>query len=217
MEVSPNKYFLQDKLKLPKKDVPMIAFVAPFVEEKGIELLLESIDDICKNDVQLVLLGVGNAVYEYSLKFAMSKYMYQVYAFIGEDDELLRQIFAASDIFLAPYRVSSYGVNQLIALRYGVIPVARKIGSLNDIVVDIQDSPEKGYGYTFEKFSKDDMLASLDKAIKCYEDKDKWGEMAKRTLKLNLSWEKTANSYKKIYDKASKNRKQFCKEVDCSE
>ncbi|MBP5427562.1 MAG: glycogen synthase [Clostridiales bacterium] len=193
-----NKYFLQDKLNLPRKDVPMIAFIAPLTEEKGVEILLESMDDILKNDVQLVIVGVGTAVYEYSIKFAMSKYKYQIFALIGEDDELIRQIFAASDIFLAPYRMNPCGKNELIALRYGVVPVATGVGSLRDVIVDVRKD-EKGYGYIFERFSKSNMMEALASAIVDYEDKDKWYSMVVRALKKNFSWTKTTASYKGIY------------------
>ena len=210
-----NKYALQERLNLPQKDVPVIAFIAPLLEEKGIELLLESMDSICEKDVQVVIIGVGNAVYEYSLKFAMSKYMYQVHVLIGEDEELERQVFAASDIFLAPYRIAPYGQNEIIALRYGSVLVARKTGCLNDIVVDAED--ENGYGYKFEKFTSKDMLASLDRALECYKEKDKWDQLVYRNLKLNFSWKKTATNYKKVYERAIKNRKEFVKKGNIDE
>lgn len=199
-----NKTFLQDKLNLPRKDVPIIVFAAPLTDEKGVELLLESIDDICENDVQLVIIGIGNAVYEYSLKFAMSKYKYQIFTLIGEDEELLRQVFAAGDIFLAPYRWEPSGVNELIAIRYGLIVVARNIGLLKDCVID--QEKRNGYGYMFDKFSKDSMLEELKKAIECYGDKKQWNTMVKRALKANFSWSNTAKEYKNIYSIAIKNR-----------
>lgn len=208
-----NKYFLQDKLGLPRKDIPMIAFIAPLVEDKGLEVLLGAIDDILKNDVQLVVVGVGNAVYEYSINFAVSKYKYQMYALIGEDDELVRQIFAASDIYLAPYRVEPFGKNELIALRYGVVPVVRNVGSLNDIVIDVENDKDSGYGYKFDKFSKIDMLDALSKAISCYGDKEKWQSMVKRAMGLNFSWGKTARSYKKIYNLANGEREKYSEEM----
>ena len=204
-----NKYALQERLNLPQKDVPIIAFIAPLLEEKGVELLLECMDSICEKDVQVVVIGVGNAVYEYSLKFAMSKYMYQVHVLIGEDEELERQVFAASDIFLAPYRIAPYGVNEIKALRYGAILVAKNTGCLNDVVVDAKE--ENGYGYKFEKFTSKDMLEALDRALECYKEKDMWEQLVNRTLKLNFSWKKTANNYKKVYERAIKNRKEFVK------
>lgn len=204
-----NKYNLQEKLGLPQKDVPIIAFIAPLLEEKGVELLLECMDEICDKDVQVIIIGVGNAVYEYSLKFAMSKYMYQVYTLIGEDKELERQVFSASDIFLAPYRIEPCGVNELVALRYGAILVAKKTGCLNEIIINADE--DKGCGYKFDKFTSKDMLVALDKALECYKDKEKWEQLVNRTLKLNFSWKKTATNYKKVYEKAIKNRKEFCK------
>lgn len=204
-----NKYFLQDKLGLPKKDVPMIAFIGPLIEDKGIEILLEAMDDILAKDVQLVVVGIGSAVYEYSIKFAVSKYKYQMFALIGEDDDLVRQIFAASDIYLAPYKIEPCGENELIALRYGVIPVVRGVGSLNDVVIDVEKYKDTGYGYKFDRFSKKDMLDVLIKAIVCYEDKEKWHDMVERAMKINFSWGKTAGSYKKIYELASGDRGKY--------
>lgn len=204
-----NKHFLQDKLGLPRKDVPVIAFIAPLVEDNGVELLLEAVDDILKNDVQLIVVGVGNAVYEYSIKFAASKYRYQMFALIGEDDDLVRQIFAASDIYLAPYRVSPFNRNELIALRYGDILVVRSIGSLNDVVIDVERDKDNGYGYKFEKFSKIDMLDALERALVCYEDKEKWQGMVERVMRLNFSWGKTARRYRRLYDIASCERGKY--------
>lgn len=206
-----NKYFLQDKLGLPKKNVPMIAFVAPLVEDRGLEILLEALDDILENDVQMVMVGVGNAVYEYSIKFAVSKYNYQLFALIGENDELVRQIFAASDIYLAPYKLNPCGKNELIALRYGNILVARSVGSLNDVVIDVEC--EGGYGYKFDEFSKVNMMDALNRAIECYHDRDRWRDMVGRAMDLNFSWAKTSRGYKKMYDLASSKRKKICKEM----
>ena len=192
-----NKAFLQDKLNLPRKDVPMIVFAAPLTEEKGVEILLESIETICEEDAQLIIIGVGNAVYEYSLKFVMSKYKYQIFTFVGEDDELLRQIFAASDIFLAPYRYGVSGLNELIAIRYGVVMVARDVGLLEDCVIDVEH--ENGYGYLFQKFSKDSMLDALKRAMDDYLNKSNWNKIVKRNLMANFSWSNTAKEYKNIY------------------
>ena len=154
------------------------------------------------------MVGIGNAVYEYSVKFAASKYKYQLFALIGEDEDLVRQIFAASDIYLAPYRIDTFSENELIALRYGAIPVVRSVGSLNDVVVNEEN------GYKFEKFSKMDMMDALNRALGCFEDKDKWHDMVGRAMRLNFSWGKTSGEYKEIYNiVANTDMKKCVKEI----
>ncbi|MFH0891573.1 MAG: glycogen/starch synthase [Candidatus Falkowbacteria bacterium] len=191
-----NKLYLQKKLGLPvAKDIPLAGMVTRLAWQKGIELFTER---FARLDCQYVFLGTGEEKYEKHLAALARKYPDRISANITFDIGLAQEIYAASDIFLMPSRYEPCGLGQMIAMRYGALPVARKTGGIADTV-----TPE--VGFTFKNVDEDEFFAALKKALKAYRDEPKrWRQMQTRAMKKDFSWNKSAKEYVKLYEKLIK-------------
>lgn len=191
-----NKVKLQERLGLPVyKEKALIGLVSRLVTQKGILLISEK---ICKQDCQLVFLGTGHSEREEHLKDLAKKFPDNVSTNIMFDLELAQQIYAGSDLFLMPSRFEPCGLGQMIAMRYGTLPIAHATGGLDDTVDD-------KVGFKFSPLTK----ASLNKTVKealnvYYNDKKRWNRMIKNAMKRDFSWDKSAKEYIKLYKKALK-------------
>ena len=191
-----NKEALQKTCKLPlKKDVPLLGIVSRLAEQKGFDILAEAIDSICKMDLQLVILGTGDLKYHLLLQEKVKKYPKVISLHLKFDDALAHNIYAGSDIFLMPSKYEPCGLGQLISLRYGTIPLVFKTGGLADTV-------KKDNGFIFDKYTKEELIKTVKKAIKAFEDKEKWTETVIRAMQYNFSWEESAKKYLQLYAKA---------------
>jgi starch synthase len=186
-----NKIFLQKKLGLPvKADVALCGMVTRLAWQKGIELFTEH---FAKLGCQFVFLGTGDLKYENKLKDLAKKYPDTISVNTTFSVELAQQIYAGSDIFLMPSRYEPCGLGQIIAMRYGTIPVARATGGLKDTV-----TPD--VGFTFEKISRDDFYATIKKALNVYyKEPLVWRGMMVAAMKKDFSWDKSAGEYVELY------------------
>jgi len=202
-----NKYALQKEIGLPVKDVPMIGLISRLSGQKGLDLIMDEIEGIMKNDVQFVLLGVGDEYYETAFKKIEEKYPKKMRAFIEFNVPLAQRIYAASDLFLMPSRFEPCGLGQLFSLRYGTIPIVRSTGGLAETVFDVEKYSEKGNGFTYTKFSSKDMLKAINRALKFYKTKQsEWKELVKRAMNIDNSWDKSAKKYLELYKKLVQKR-----------
>ncbi|MDD2928012.1 MAG: glycogen/starch synthase, partial [Candidatus Omnitrophica bacterium] len=193
-----DKKDLQALCKLPlKKGVPLIGIVSRLAEQKGWDILAEGIDEICKLDVQLVILGTGDLKYHQVLQEMAAKYPKVISLNLKFDDPLAHKIYAGSDIFLMPSRYEPCGLGQLISLRYGTIPLVFKTGGLADTV-----NPENGF--VFARYSRADLVKTIKKALSAFKAKTKWDALVKNALKGNFSWDASAVKYLELYAKAKK-------------
>jgi starch synthase len=193
-----NKQELQQYLKLEvKSDVILIGMVSRLVGHKGLDLVKAAFGKIMEMRAQFVLLGSGDLEYENFFREAQSHYPGRVCAHIGYDDALARKIYAASDIFLMPSKSEPCGLSQMIALRYGTIPVVRSTGGLRDSVRDF--GGENGNGYNFLTYNRDDMLDAMYRAATDYYQADIWAKNVKSAMQSDFSWGKSANAYINIY------------------
>lgn len=194
-----NKIELQKRLNLNQDEsVPMIGMVTRMVSHKGIDLVRTILDKLMyEEDVQFVILGSGEFEYEAFFKMMQERYKGRVCACFGFVPELSRKIYAASDIFLMPSRSEPCGLSQMIALRYGSIPVVRETGGLKDTVFDSGDG--EGNGFTFKNYDAYDMLNSIKRAIMGYKNKEGFNILVKRAMSYDNSWGKSANEYIKLY------------------
>ncbi len=191
-----DKQDLQKFCKLPvKSNVPLFGIVSRLAEQKGFDILAEGIDSICKMDLQLVILGTGDLKYHLILEGMAKKYPKVISLHLKFDDPLARKIYAGSDIFLMPSKYEPCGLGQMISLKYGTIPLALKTGGLADTV-----NEENGFG--FGRYSRDDLLKTINKAIAEFKNKNKWNALIETAMKCNFSWEKSAKKYLKLYEKA---------------
>jgi starch synthase len=197
-----NKLALQRKSRLPQNpDIPLIGMVSRLEEQKGIDLLLQAMDQfIVETKAQLVVLGQGREDYHRLLVGAALKYSERVSVFLAKDEGLARLIYGGSDMFLMPSRFEPCGLGQLIAMRYGAVPVVRHTGGLGDTVKDVTD--ENGNGFVFRNYDSLDMLAAIKRAEASFYQRAQWNDLMRHNMKLDFSWKTSAKKYEEIYLRA---------------
>ncbi len=197
-----NKEKLQETLGLPiRKDVPLIGIITRLVAQKGLDLIQFVLDDILSLDIQLVVLGSGEAVYEEMFKKSALTYPDKVSANITYDSILAQRIYAGSDMFLMPSLFEPCGLGQLFSLRYGSIPIVRETGGLNDTVDSYNQYTKTGNGFSFSNYNSHDMLYTIKRAIHFYHDKFAWDSLIKNAMTQDFSWDKSAGEYIDLYKK----------------
>lgn len=193
-----NKQELQREMGLPEKaDTPVIGIVSRLVGHKGFDLVKRVFEEMLQWDVQFAILGSGEMEFETFFYEMAIKYPEKVSFKLGFIPALARKIYAGADIFLMPSKSEPCGLAQMIALRYGTIPIVRKTGGLNDTISDSGDG--KGNGFTFESYNAHDMKNSVERAIQGYKDKDGWNILKKRAMDCDNSWNTSAGSYIGLY------------------
>ena len=191
-----SKADLQDISKLPvKTDVPLFGIVSRLAEQKGFDILADAIEKICKMNLQLVILGTGDLKYHVILEDIVKKYPKIISLHLKFDDSLAHKIYAGSDVFLMPSKYEPCGLGQLISMSYGTIPLVFKTGGLADTVTEND-------GFVFDKYKKEDLLKTIDKATKAFKDKKKWLRIMQRAMHNNFSWKESAKKYLALYAKA---------------
>lgn len=197
-----NKKQLQERVALEiNPDVPLVGMVTRLVSHKGLDLVKEGVDNVMEHsNAQMVVLGSGDLEYEHFFEWMQEKYPGRFVLCLGFVPELSRKIYAACDIFLMPSKSEPCGLSQMIALRYGAIPVVRETGGLSDSISDSGDG--EGNGFTFKTYNAGDMLHSLHRAISSYNDeKEGWRVLVKRAMDCDNSWAKSAGEYIRLYKK----------------
>ncbi len=194
-----NKLALQDLMGLPQReDVPVIAMVTRLVSHKGLDLVKEVADELlASDDVQLVILGSGDWQYENFFRGLSERHRGKVGLWIGFVPELAHKIYAGSDIFLMPSKSEPCGLSQMVALRYGSVPVVRETGGLRDSIKDSGDG--EGNGFTFANYNAHEMLYTIRRATEGYKNKEGWHILVQRALDSDFSWGRSANEYIRLY------------------
>ncbi len=199
-----NKTALQTKFLLPiNADIPLFGLIGRLVEQKGIDLILECLPEMMSMDVQFVLLGSGDKVFEKKLQVLAKQYPNKMAINIGYDEGLSHLIEAGSDVFLMPSRFEPCGLNQMYSQRYGTIPIVRKTGGLADTVTDTL--PESlldntASGIVFNDASASSLLEAIKRALILYGVPESWRKMQVSGMKKDFSWQKSAEKYLDIYD-----------------
>lgn len=194
-----NKVRLQEHLSLPvNRDIPMIAVISKLIRQKGLDLIVNALDDILAMDLQLVVLGQGDANYESLLREYENRYPENLSVNLLNDEMLERRVYAASDFYLKPSIFEPCGVGQLISLRYGSIPIVRATGGLKETVMPYNDNIGEGNGFTFEHYAPQHMLAAIRTALEHY-NKESWLELRRNAMKMDYSWKRSAMEYKRLY------------------
>ena len=158
------------------------------------------IDRILQRDVQLIILGTGDHHFEEHFKNLQYRYREKVSANIFFDDSLAHKIYASSDMFLMPSLFEPCGLGQLIALRYGSIPIVRETGGLKDTISAFNKYTGKGNGFSFKNYNAYEMVNIIEEALDTFKNKDVWNSIVKQALDSNNSWEKSAKDYLKLYE-----------------
>ena len=195
-----NKTELQKELGLTvDENIPMMAMVTRLTHQKGLDLLVNISDRLLQQNVQLVVLGTGDKHYEDHFKWLDYRYGNKVSANIRFDNALANKIYASCDLFLMPSLFEPCGLGQLIALRYGSIPIVRETGGLKDTVTAYNEYTEDGNGFSFENYNADDLYNVIQYALWIYKDKKKWNNLVKQAMKSDNSWNKSAEIYLNMY------------------
>lgn len=196
-----NKLALQRELGLPqKKDTPMIGLISRLTHQKGCDLIVNMIDRFLQRDIQLVILGTGDYWYEETFKNLQYRYPDKVSANIKFDNTLAHKIYAASDMFLMPSLFEPCGLGQLIALRYGSIPIVRETGGLKDTISPYNQYNGVGNGFGFKNFNSNELMQIIEYALTIYNDKNAWNNIIRQAMNSDNSWEKSAKQYKWLYE-----------------
>lgn len=197
-----NKEELQRELGLPqKKNVPVIGIISRLVDQKGFDLIACVLEELLKEDLQIVVLGTGDYRYEEMFKSIAHRYSKKVSANIRYDGTLAQRIYAGSDMFLMPSLFEPCGLGQLFSLRYGSVPIVRETGGLNDTIKSYNEETGDGNGFSFKNYNAHDMLYTIRRALKFYKNVDIWNKIVKRCMQQDFSWDKSACEYVDVYDK----------------
>jgi starch synthase len=183
-------------------DVPLLGMVARLVDQKGVDLLCSSVDEMTALDAQVVIMGRGDEHYEWALKEAASRHAGTVAYHATSEEALARQVYAGSDFFLAPSTFEPCGLGPLIAMRYGSIPIARRTGGLAETIRDNTRHPESGLGFTFARRSPGALVKAVSRALKTYGRKSEWEALQGRAMGANFSWEDAGRGYERLYTRA---------------
>lgn len=195
-----NKLQIQRSFGLPETaEIPLIAMITRLTKQKGLDLVKGVFHEIMATGSQLVVLGTGDKEFEQFFREMSAHYPDQCGSYIGFDENLAQQVYAGSDLFLMPSQFEPCGLSQMIAMRYGSVPVVRETGGLNDTVHPYNEFNGNGNGFTFANFNAHDMLFTLDRALSFYRQSDKWDRLARKAMETDYSWAQSAKRYNSLY------------------
>ena len=201
-----NKRRLQEDLGLEvNPEIPLIAMVGRLTNQKGLDLVDCVLGDIMAENVQMAVLGMGDARYTNLFSWAEGQYKGHLAARFAMDHALAHRLYAGADFFLMPSLFEPCGLSQLISMRYGTIPIVRETGGLRDTVLSYNEYTKDGNGFTFLNYNAHDMLTVIQRALHYYHnDREILATMQKRGMEADFSWTHSANDYVAIYQKLLK-------------
>ena len=196
-----NKRDLQKQLGLEENDKKMmIGIVSRLTGQKGMDLVAYVMDELCQDEIQLVVLGTGEEKYENMFRHFDWKYHGKVSAQIYYDESMSHRIYAASDAFLMPSLFEPCGLSQLMSLRYGTLPIVRETGGLKDTVEPYNEFEKTGTGFSFTNYNAHEMLNTVRYAERIYYDKKRdWNKIVERAMSQDFSWQNSARQYEELY------------------
>lgn len=196
-----NKLFVQQFLGLPEDGkIPMVVMITRLTKQKGLDLVKAVFHEMMAEKIQMVVLGTGDPEFEGFFQQMAHEYPQQVRVQIGFDEKWAHQLYAAADLFLMPSKFEPCGLGQMIAMRYGSIPVVRETGGLKDTVIAYNEVTEEGFGFSFTNFNAHDMLYTIRRALWFYQnEKSVWRKLVKTAMSEDFSWAQSAFHYNQLY------------------
>lgn len=189
-------------------DVPIIAMVSRLASHKGFDLVKCIIDEfVSNNNVQFALLGTGEAALESFFAELAARHPDKVAVKLEYNKALSKKFYAGADIFLMPSKSEPCGLSQMIASRYGTVPIVRKCGGLADTIVSYNEYDGSGNGFTFTNYNAHDMMHTIEHALSLYNEHEKWSELVRNVMKVDFSWTVSAKKYIDIYKSLMYNNK----------
>jgi starch synthase len=193
-----NRTALQKLFNLPTDTtIPLIGMVSRLVDNKGFDLVRAAAEDILCNKSQMIILGTGDTLNERFLQDLANRYPGKMAVKIGFFPDIARKIYAGSDLFLMPSKSEPCGLSQMIALRYGTIPIVRETGGLKDTIIDCANG--NGNGFTFKDYEVNDLIKTVRRAEDYFKQKDRWEALVKRALDCDYCWQNSADQYINLY------------------
>ncbi len=200
-----DKKGLQELVNLPvSADKPLIGMVTRLTNQKGMDLVMEVIEEILSMDLQMVILGTGDWKYETALNELSRRYGNKLAVIINFSKDIASKIYAGSDMFLMPSKFEPCGLSQLIAMRYGSVPIVRETGGLKDTVPAFNPVTREGRGFTFKTYNAYDMLDAIRRAVGTYYNKEEWASIVSNDMSGDYSWKASAKEYVKLYNEITK-------------
>lgn len=195
-----NKKALYEKLGIKDHGQPLFSMVTRITWQKGFDLVFPAVEELVKRGCNIVILGSGERNYELRWEELRAKYPENIAIYIGYSDDLAHKIYAASDFFLMPSLFEPCGLGQMIAQRYGTLPIVRRTGGLKDSVINYDgNNLDTANGYGFDDYSEYEMTRTCLYAFDTYQDKAKHKKLMQNAIKTDNSWEKSTKEYLKIY------------------
>ncbi|OGL48762.1 MAG: starch synthase [Candidatus Schekmanbacteria bacterium RBG_13_48_7] len=194
------KQALLERFGLPVNlQTPIIAMISRLADQKGFDILMDVFDKLMELDIFFVLLGTGDKKYHDLFEKLSKQYKNRTGIMIAFDNALAHQIEAGADMFLMPSQYEPCGLNQLISLKYGTIPIVRGTGGLDDTILDYSENQSRGNGFKFFEYSGKSLLDKVVSAIDVYNDRESWITLQKRAMKQDFSWKTAAKQYIELY------------------
>jgi starch synthase len=182
-----------------KAQTPVIGLVSRLSDQKGLDLISEIIEPFLAMDVQFVILGTGDIRYHEMLQTLQQRYPKKLAVNLKYDNRLAKLIYAGSDMFLMPSRFEPCGLGQMIAMKYGSIPLVRKTGGLSDTVENLSPEGKKGTGFVFENYQAQELLFIIRRAVEAFHQPKIWKELVQRAMTKDFSWDASAKQYLDLY------------------
>jgi len=197
-----NKIAFQKEMDLPQNEnIPIIGMVSRLTNQKGLDLVNAVIDEILSMNVQFIVLGTGDNMYENNFRGKEYAYRDKMRAIIKYDDYFASKVYASSDLYLMPSQFEPCGLSQMIAMRYGSLPVVRETGGLNDTVKAYNMYTKEGNGFTFKNYNAHEMLFTLQKAVGLYYDnRVDFNKLIESAMNEDFSWDKPGEEYIRLYE-----------------
>jgi starch synthase len=197
-----NKAALQQYFQLQEDPgIPIVVLISRLTQQKGLELITHIFHEMIQENIQFIVLGSGDSAFEHFFQEMSDIHPDKVRAYIGFDEELAHMVYAGADLFLMPSKFEPCGLGQLIAMRYGTVPIVRETGGLNDTVLSYNEVTQLGNGFSFTHFNAYDMLYTIKRALSFYEDKKIWSTIIHQAMSKDFSWSQSAFIYNQLYSK----------------
>ncbi|MBC8530364.1 glycogen synthase GlgA [Gehongia tenuis] len=195
------KRALQKEMDLVmSKGKPLIGMVGRLTGQKGLDLVEYVLDEIMATGAELVILGQGEEGYRQMFEWAKERYPRRIATCYEMNEDLARKIYAGADMFLMPSKFEPCGLAQMLAMRYGAVPIVRETGGLKDSVPPFIESTKTGDGFTFNSYNAHDMLGAIQRAIDVFRRPEVWTEVVKNAMAADYGWERSAKTYISLYE-----------------
>ena len=207
LEIRPaNRRALLAEIELPQSAGPLLAMITRLAEQKGIELVIQALPEMLAADARLVVLGQGDRWLREELSRLQVRHPDRIRLLDRFDEPMARRIYSGADLFLMPSRYEPCGLGQLIAMRYGAVPLGRRTGGLSDTILDIDEHPDLGTGFLFDEYSAFALTGAFERSVRAFRQPEVWARLQQNGMSRDYSWSASATHYVEAYVAALRSR-----------